>query len=83
MAGRLERLCRDNGVRLTQKRRQIAQVLDQAEDHPDVEELYRRASALDPAISLATVYRTVKVLEDAGVLSRVEFGDGRQVGAAH
>lgn len=77
MSDRLERLCKESGVRMTQKRRLIARVLGEAEDHPDVEELYRRASSLDPAISLATVYRTVKVFEDAGALSRLDFGDGR------
>jgi Fur family ferric uptake transcriptional regulator len=77
MSDRLERLCKESGVRMTQKRRLIARVLGEADDHPDVEELYLRASGLDPAISLATVYRTVKVFEDAGALSRLDFGDGR------
>jgi Fur family transcriptional regulator, ferric uptake regulator len=77
MAQRLERLCKQNGVRMTVRRRLIARVLSEADDHPDVEELYRRASRLDAGISLATVYRTVKVFEDAGVLNRLDFGDGR------
>ena len=77
MAQRLERLCKENGVRMTARRRLIARVLSEADDHPDVEELYQRASRLDSGISLATVYRTVKVFEDAGVLSRLDFGDGR------
>jgi Fur family ferric uptake transcriptional regulator len=65
------------GLRVTEQRRTIARVIDAAEDHPDVEELHSRANALDPRISLATVYRTVKLLEEAGILERVEFGDGR------
>lgn len=74
---RVERLCIERGVRMTARRRLIARVLSEADDHPDVEELYRRASELDPAVSLATVYRTVRVFEQAGVLSRLDFGDGR------
>ena len=62
---------------MTEQRRVIAQVLDASADHPDVEELYSRASAVDPRISLATVYRTVKLFEEAGILEKVEFGDGR------
>lgn len=62
---------------MTARRRLIARVLSEADDHPDVEELYRRACERDPAISLATVYRTVRVFEQAGVLSRLDFGDGR------
>ena len=62
---------------MTEQRRTIAQVLDAAKDHPDVEELYRRASAVDPRISISTVYRTVKLFEDAGVIERHEFRDGR------
>lgn len=62
---------------MTEQRRVIAQVLDASADHPDVEELYFRASAVDPRISLATVYRTVKLFEEAGILEKVEFGDGR------
>ena len=69
--------CEHKGLRLTEQRRIIAQVLDAADDHPDVEELYRRATRIDNAISLATVYRTVKLFEDAGILSKLEFGDGR------
>ncbi|NBB98382.1 MAG: transcriptional repressor [Alphaproteobacteria bacterium] len=65
------------GVRLTDQRRTIAAVLDDADDHPDVEELHARANARDSRISLATVYRTVKLFEEAGILDRVEFGDGR------
>ena len=72
----LER-CEAKGLRMTGQRRTIAQVLEGSEDHPDVEELYARASAADPRISLATVYRTVKLFEEAGILERLEFGDGR------
>ncbi|WP_299702651.1 Fur family transcriptional regulator [uncultured Tateyamaria sp.] len=62
---------------MTQPRRIIAQVLEESDDHPDVEELYNRASAVDPGISIATVYRTVKLFEEAGILDKLEFGDGR------
>ena len=72
----LER-CEANGLRMTDQRRTIAGVLQDAIDHPDVEELYNRASAVDPRISLATVYRTVKLFEEAGILEKHEFGDGR------
>jgi Fur family ferric uptake transcriptional regulator len=74
---RLERLCAEKGMRMTGQRRTIAKVLSEAEDHPDVEEVYRRASARDPRISLSTVYRTVRLFEGAGILERHEFGDGR------
>jgi Fur family ferric uptake transcriptional regulator len=70
-------LCEDKGLRMTDQRRVIARVLDEADDHPDVEALYTRASAVDPRISIATVYRTVKLFEEAGILERREFGDGR------
>lgn len=69
--------CEDKGLRMTGQRRVIARVLEDSDDHPDVEELYARASALDAAISIATVYRTVKLFEEAGILERLEFGDGR------
>ena len=74
---RIERLCVDKGLRMTEQRRVIARVLSDAADHPDAEELYRRASGLDPHISIATVYRTVKLFEDAGILERHDFRDGR------
>jgi Fur family ferric uptake transcriptional regulator len=74
---RLERLCAERGMRMTGQRRVIAQVLSEADDHPDVEELHRRAAARDSRISLSTVYRTVRLLEEAGILERHEFGDGR------
>lgn len=69
--------CEAKGLRMTGQRRVIAEVLEDATDHPDVEELYARAQAIDPNISIATVYRTVKLFEEAGILERVEFGDGR------
>ncbi|SHG32123.1 Fur family transcriptional regulator [Cognatishimia maritima] len=69
--------CEAKGLRMTEQRRTIAAVLEESTDHPDVEELYARASARDSAISLATVYRTVKLFEEAGILDKLEFGDGR------
>jgi Fur family ferric uptake transcriptional regulator len=69
--------CEANGQRMTEQRRVIARVLEQSDDHPDVEQLYARASAVDSGISIATVYRTVKLFEEAGILYRLEFGDGR------
>ena len=72
---RIEKLCLEKGMRMTEQRRVIARVLSTASDHPDVEELYRRASAVDPHISIATVYRTVRLLEDAGIVSRHDFRD--------
>ena len=65
------------GLRLTEQRRVIAEVLSESHDHPDVEELHARAQARDERISLATVYRTVKLFEEAGLLDKLEFGDGR------
>ncbi len=73
----IEEACLAKGMRMTEQRRIIARVLSGAEDHPDVEELYRRASAVDDKISISTVYRTVKMLEDAGIIERHDFGDGR------
>ncbi|SER96386.1 manganese uptake regulator, Fur family [Tranquillimonas rosea] len=69
--------CEAKGLRLTEQRRTIAQVLEDSDDHPDVEALYARAAAADPRISIATVYRTVKLFEESGILERREFGDGR------
>ncbi len=69
--------CEAKGLRLTEQRRVIAAVLEESDDHPDVEELYHRASERDPRISLATVYRTVKLFEDWNLLEKHEFGDGR------
>ena len=74
---RLEKLCVEKGMRMTDQRRVIARVLSSAQDHPDVEELYRRAHAIDPHISIATVYRTVRLFEEAGILERHDFRDGR------
>ena len=69
--------CEARGLRMTDQRRVVARVIGDAEDHPDVEELYARAARIDPKISLATVYRTVKLFEESGILERLEFGDGR------
>jgi Fur family transcriptional regulator, ferric uptake regulator len=69
--------CESGGLRMTDQRRVIARVLDSSRDHPDVEELYARAIQVDPKISIATVYRTVKLFEEAGILERLEFRDGR------
>jgi Fur family ferric uptake transcriptional regulator len=76
-ASRIERLCVERGLKMTGQRRLIARVLSESEDHPDVEELYRRAVALDSKISIATVYRTVRLLEENGILERRDFGGGR------
>src|ERR1700712_4653507 len=73
----LEALCNEKGLRITEQRRVIARVLSEAEDHPDVEKVYERASQIDPGISIATVYRTVRLFEEAGILDRHDFGDGR------
>jgi len=74
---RIENLCVEKGMRMTDQRRILARVLSTSHDHPDVEELYRRAHALDPHISIATVYRTVRLFEEAGIISRHDFRDGR------
>ncbi|HUZ14348.1 MAG TPA: Fur family transcriptional regulator [Caulobacteraceae bacterium] len=74
---RIETLCIERGMRMTEQRRVIARVLSQAHDHPDVEELHRRAHAIDAHISIATVYRTVRLFEEAGILTRHEFQGGR------
>lgn len=76
-ASRLERLCAQQGMRMTGQRRVIARVLSDAADHPDVEEVHRRASGIDARISLSTVYRTVRLFQEAGILERHAFGDGR------
>jgi Fur family ferric uptake transcriptional regulator len=73
----IEALCHAKGLRITEQRRVIARVLSEARDHPDVEELHRRASAVDRGISIATVYRTVRLFEEAGILERHDFRDGR------
>ncbi len=77
MESRIERLCVERGLKMTGQRRVIARVLSEAADHPDVEELYRRSTALDNRISIATVYRTVRLLEEKGILERRDFGGGR------
>ncbi len=74
---RIERLCIEKGMKMTEQRRIIARVLSAAHDHPDVEEVYRRASKLDPRISIATVYRTVRLFDEANIVERHDFGDGR------
>ncbi len=73
----IEALCAEKGLRITEQRRVIARVLSEADDHPDVEKLHERSSAIDPGISIATVYRTVRLFEEAGILERHDFGDGR------
>ncbi len=77
MLSRLENLCIKRGMKMTGQRRVIARVLSDADDHPDVEELYKRSSRVDNNISIATVYRTVRLFEEAGLLDRHDFGDGR------
>ena len=74
---RIEKLCVEKGLRMTEQRRIIARVLSASDDHPDAEELHRRANILDTSISLATVYRTVKLFEDSGIIERHDFRDGR------
>jgi len=74
---RIEQLCIEKGMKMTGQRRVIASVLSEADDHPDVEEVYRRATQADPRISIATVYRTVRLFEEANILERHDFGDGR------
>jgi Fur family ferric uptake transcriptional regulator len=74
---RLEKLCVDKGMRMTEQRRVVARVLSLAHDHPDVEELHRRAHEIDPHISIATVYRTVRLFEESGIIERHDFRDGR------
>jgi Fur family ferric uptake transcriptional regulator len=74
---RIEKLCIDKGMRMTDQRRVVARVLSTAHDHPDVEELYRRAHEVDPHISIATVYRTVRLFEESGIIARHDFRDGR------
>ncbi len=74
---RIETLCIEKGLRMTDQRRVVARILSTSKDHPDVEELHRRAQALDPHISIATVYRTVRLFEEAGIIERHDFRDGR------
>jgi Fur family transcriptional regulator, ferric uptake regulator len=77
MPSRIESKCLEKGLKMTGQRRVIAQVLSDSSDHPDVEQLYARAVKVDPHISIATVYRTVKLFEEAGITQRHDFGDGR------
>jgi Fur family ferric uptake transcriptional regulator len=77
VSDRIEKLCLEKNMRMTEQRRVIARVLSTATDHPDVEELHRRAHAVDPHISIATVYRTVRLFEEAGIIDRLDFRDGR------
>ena len=77
MNSRIEQACIDKGLKMTEQRRVIAQILSDAEDHPDVEEVYRRASEIDQKISLATVYRTLRLFEDNGIIQSHDFGGGR------
>ncbi len=77
MPSRLERLCIDKGLKMTDQRRVIARVLSESSDHPDVEQVYRRATEIDPRISISTVYRTVRLFQEANILERHDFGDGR------
>ena len=76
-ASNIEARCAATGMRMTEQRRVIARILAEAEDHPDVEELYRRCVAVDDKISISTVYRTVKLFEDAGIIERHDFREGR------
>ncbi|NBX74238.1 MAG: transcriptional repressor [Alphaproteobacteria bacterium] len=77
MLSRIEKLCAEKGLKMTEQRRTISRVLSEATDHPDVEEVYQRANKIDHRISIATVYRTMRLLEDASVIDRHDFGDGR------
>jgi len=77
MTSRLEKICSERGLKMTEQRRVISRVLSEAHDHPDVEAIYRRAAAIDPKISVATVYRTMRLFEDANVIEKLDFRDGR------
>lgn len=77
MSSRIERQCLDRGMKMTEQRRVIARVLSNATDHPDVEQVYKRAVDIDPRISLATVYRTLRLFDVANIIDRLDFGDGR------
>ncbi|MFQ5974468.1 MAG: Fur family transcriptional regulator, partial [Alphaproteobacteria bacterium] len=77
MVSRIESLCESKGLKMTEQRRIIARVLSDADDHPDVDQVYRRATAIDQRISIATVYRTVRLFEEANILEKHDFGDGR------
>ena len=77
MVSRIEKRCIEQGMKMTEQRRVIARVLSESSDHPDVEEVHRRAAAIDPRISIATAYRTTRLFEEMGILERHDFGDGR------
>lgn len=77
MPSRIEELCVEKGLKMTEQRRVIAQVLSDSTDHPDAELVYKRATEIDPRISIATVYRTVRLFEEANIVERHDFGDGR------
>lgn len=77
MYSRLEKLCEEKGLKMTEQRRVVARVLSESTDHPDVEEVYKRATFVDQKISLATVYRTVRLFEESGVVNRHDFGEGK------
>lgn len=77
MSSRLEQLCIERGLKMTDQRRTICRILSDATDHPDVEQVYRRSVAQDPHISIATVYRTMRLLEEANIIRKHDFGDGR------
>ncbi len=77
MRSRIEKLCEAKGLKMTEQRRVIARVLSESDDHPDVDMVYRRASKADSRISIATVYRTVRLFEEASILAKHDFGDGR------
>ena len=74
---RIEQLCNEKRMKMTAQRRVIARVLSDSDDHPDVEEVHRRAMSVDASVSMATVYRTVRLFEEAGILEKHDFGDGR------
>jgi Fur family ferric uptake transcriptional regulator len=77
MPSKLEKQCVEKGMKMTEQRRVIARVISDAHDHPDVEEVYKRSSGIDPRISIATVYRTMRLFEEAGIVEKHDFGDGR------
>ncbi len=77
MPSRIEKLCIERGMKMTEQRRVIARVVSDSQDHPDTEGVYKRASAIDPKISIATVYRTMRLFEEANIVSKHDFGDGR------
>ena len=77
MSSRIEDRCQEKGLKMTEQRRTIARVLSDAHDHPDAGEVYKRAANIDPRISMATVYRTIRLFEECNVLEKHDFGDGR------